>query len=265
MLHSPSVLVGGDGEEAYVTDVALRRIQKFGLQRDDRERLRYVRGMSRLVKSLDLTQIVSPDGKTQAQIDVEPDAMVRDEQGTYYLLDSGTGFVTVIDSDLHLVKQWGGYGDEPGKFRSPTDITLDESARRVFVVDRLNYRIQVFDLQGDLLFSFGEYGTRPGQLLDPFGIALDSEGRILVSDTGGNAIHIFDHDGAFIESWGSTGSDEGQLYKPRGIVVGDDGRVLVSDYGNHRIQIFDASGKSVAMLGWRKPRGIPNASEKSNE
>ena len=48
--------------------------------------------------------------------------------------------------DGKFIKAWGKHGSAPGEFDVPHTIALD-SAGRVFVGDRSNSRIQIFDLR----------------------------------------------------------------------------------------------------------------------
>ncbi len=58
--------------------------------------------------------------------------------------------VAKYDKDGHWIKQWGDRGPEPGKFNTPHSIAADAKGN-VYVADRGNRRIQVFDPDGTLL------------------------------------------------------------------------------------------------------------------
>ena len=108
------------------------------------------------------------------------------------------------------------------------------------VSDCSNHRVQIFDTMGVYLSSFGSEGTGQGQFKHPRGITTDSEGFILVADSGNNRVQVFRGDGdhAFVTSFGSQGSDSGKFRGLEGISCKSNGDVLVCDKENHRIQIL---------------------------
>jgi len=62
----------------------------------------------------------------------------------------GNRRVVHFDKSGKFVKQWGSEGQRPGEFALPHAIAAD-SKGRLYVADRENARIQVFDTQGKLL------------------------------------------------------------------------------------------------------------------
>jgi hypothetical protein len=58
--------------------------------------------------------------------------------------------IAKYDKDGRWIKQWGDRGTEPGKFNTPHSIAADAKGN-IYVADRGNRRIQVFDPEGTLL------------------------------------------------------------------------------------------------------------------
>jgi sugar lactone lactonase YvrE len=86
---------------------------------------------------------------------------------------------------------WGSLGTGYGQFNTPSGITVDGSGR-VYVTDRGNHRVQVFDVNGAFLGTGGGvFGTGDGQFKDPFGIAVDRSGRVYVVDLNNNRVQVF--------------------------------------------------------------------------
>ncbi len=56
-----------------------------------------------------------------------------------------------------LVKQWGSPGNGPGQFRQPHSIAIDNQGT-IYVADRLNARLQRFDLDGKYLGEWNHLG-----------------------------------------------------------------------------------------------------------
>jgi DNA-binding beta-propeller fold protein YncE len=62
----------------------------------------------------------------------------------------------------------------------------------VYVTDPSNYRVLVFDDQGNYILSFGKYGFDESSFALPNGIAVAEDGTIYVSDAHSNRILVFD-------------------------------------------------------------------------
>ena len=78
-------------------------------------------------------------------------------------------------SDGRFIMSWGTTGSGVGEFIVPHTIALD-SQGRVFVGDRMNNRIQIFDQQGNFLDVWYQFGR-------PSGIAIGADDMIYVADS----------------------------------------------------------------------------------
>lgn len=87
----------------------------------------------------------------------------------------------------------------PGDSRRPDCITASPDGKKLYVTDRDNGRIQVYDMEGNFLFCFGEEGNKPGQLIDPIQTAFDKEGRFWVCDSDNHRLSVFTPEGKFIK------------------------------------------------------------------
>jgi NHL repeat-containing protein len=81
--------------------------------------------------------------------------------------------VAKYDASGNWIKQWGGRGDKPGEFNTPHSIAADAQGH-IYVADRFNRRIQVFDNDGNFLRAIVinvpfDHSTKPviGNALDP--------------------------------------------------------------------------------------------------
>src|SRR5712672_649307 len=61
--------------------------------------------------------------------------------------------IAKVDKDGNWLKSWGDRGKEPGQFNTPHSIATDANGN-VYVADRGNHRIQVFDGDGKFLRQF---------------------------------------------------------------------------------------------------------------
>src|SRR6202041_2898316 len=77
--------------------------------------------------------------------------MAWDSAGNTYISDGYINSrVAKVDKDGNWLKSWGTPGDQPGQFNVPHSIATDNSGN-VYVADRGNGRIQVFDGEGKFL------------------------------------------------------------------------------------------------------------------
>src|SRR5437867_3916289 len=81
----------------------------------------------------------------------QPTDVAWDPAGNTYISDGYINSrVAKIDRNGNWVKSWGERGDQPGFFNTPHSITAD-AAGNIYVADRSNRRIQVFDGEGKVL------------------------------------------------------------------------------------------------------------------
>ena len=69
--------------------------------------------------------------------------------------------VVKFSREGRFMKSWGTTGSEPGNFSTPHDVAID-SRGRVFVADRGNSRIQIFDPDGNFLDEWSNFGRPSG-------------------------------------------------------------------------------------------------------
>jgi tripartite motif-containing protein 71 len=153
-------------------------------------------------------------------------------------------------TEYELVNEWGSEGNEDGQFVRPHDLDFSPTEDKLYIVDRDNNRIQVFDKNGTFLFKWGEEGEGDGEFTLPYGLDVDREGNVWVADRGNNRIQEFDPNGNFLLSFGSEGEEEGEFRELRHVGVDDKlKRVYAVDSENHRIQIFDINGTFIKSSG----------------
>jgi len=73
------------------------------------------------------------------------------------------------------IETWGEEGYGPKQFRDPHALAMD-SQGRIFVGDRFNNRIQIFDQNGAFLAIWTQFGR-------PSGIYIDRDDKIYVADS----------------------------------------------------------------------------------
>ena len=66
-----------------------------------------------------------------------------------------------------------------------------DSSDRIYVADRENDRIQVFDAADRSIELLGQYGGGPGHLNNPWSLALDSRGNLYVAEVDNGRVQKF--------------------------------------------------------------------------
>jgi DNA-binding beta-propeller fold protein YncE len=93
--------------------------------------------------------------------------------GDLFVTDGyGNRRVVHFDQEGNYVKEWGGYGTEPGKFVLPHAIVVDQEGK-LYVADRNSGRIQVFDQDGNVLDVWSN-------LIMPWGLSITADNEIWV-------------------------------------------------------------------------------------
>ncbi len=87
-----------------------------------------------------------------------------------------TGRIMKFTKDGKFVKEWGRIGTATGEFRTPHALAFDNRGR-LFVADRGNHRIQIFDQDGKHLDSYEQFSRISGLFITPDDMlyAIDSE------------------------------------------------------------------------------------------
>ena len=101
-----------------------------------------------------------------------PSGVAVAPDGSIWIADGHRGgnnrLVKYSPDGRFLLEVGGGVGSEsrePGRFSDPHDVKVD-SRGRVYVADRGNSRIQVFDPEGNLLYLWTHYGKPSGLFID---------------------------------------------------------------------------------------------------
>lgn len=130
----------------------------------------------------------------------------------------------------------------------PTGIATVGTEGKFYVVERVNNRVQKFNLSGERLGKINLLGGTE-TIKEPTAIAIDPKGDIWVADTGHNQIAEWTSEYGFIRKFGSEGTGNGQFKHPDGLSIDAAGDVWVVDQNNERVQEFDQEGKYLAQFG----------------
>jgi DNA-binding beta-propeller fold protein YncE len=171
-------------------------------------------------------------------------------EGDFYLADGyQNNRIVKFSRDGKMLFEWGKKGSGPGEFDVPHSVAYHRG--RVYVADRSNGRIQIFDGEG----KFIEQWKDPA-LGRPWGVTSAPDGDLFVVDGGDGYITQsktspnpggpdrarvlrLDQAGRIKDTLGSFGRYEGQFIWPHSVAVGRDGAVYVAEvHTGMRVQKF---------------------------
>ena len=126
----------------------------------------------------------------------------------------------------------------------------------LFVSDRENHQIIIFDDKLEYLRAFGRRGPQKSKKVtfyNPTGLAVDTASSILYVADHNNIIQMFKFKSSdvsleYVGHYGTKGRDKGELLFPCGLAFSSKG-LFVCDYGNHRIQVFKDKDAEVCSFG----------------
>ncbi len=147
------------------------------------------------------------------------------KSGEIFVADGyGNARVHKFNPQGKLLLSWGEPGKKPGDFMIPHSVRIDKE-NRVWVIDRENSRIQVFDTNGKFLFQWMD-------LIIPTDLCFDNEGTVYVSEFG-LRVSIFSPKGQLLARWGSEGKDKQKdlFVAPHGIAIDSKNNLYVTEVG----------------------------------
>ena len=102
-----------------------------------------------------------------------------------------TGRILKFAPDGTFIKEWGRIGTLHGEFRTPHAVEFD-SQGRLFVADRGNHRIEIFDQDGNYLDSLYSHGRISGIFITPDDMlySIDSESSMTSHANWMNGVRI---------------------------------------------------------------------------
>jgi DNA-binding beta-propeller fold protein YncE len=194
-----------------------------------------------------------------------------------YVADGyGNKRVAVIDMDSGKIKRyWGAYGNKPSdaplgpynpaappaqQFRNPVHCAELSRDNLVYVCDRVNDRIQVFQKDGTFVKEvFVEKNTRGDGSVWDIAFSKDAQQKYFYLADGANEkIHVFDRQSMTeLTAFGDGGRQPGQFYAVHSIATDSRGNVYTTEtYEGKRLQrfVYKGVGAVAASQGVVWPR-----------
>jgi peptidylamidoglycolate lyase len=225
MFRMPHGLSIDENDNVWVTDVARNQVYKLSHDGD----LLLVLGEDG-VEGWDNGHFAQP---TDIEFGIDNSIYVSDGYVNCRIVNFGP------DGEYRF--EWGTCGDGQGQFYTPHDLAIDDSGR-VFVADRENDRIQVFEADGTYIAEW-----QSGGQWRPYGLSLSPADEAIFIVDGGeqpngfpdrSSVIVLDLSGNQITGFGRFGNQDGQFMMGHDITVGNDGSVYVVDVIGRRLQKF---------------------------
>jgi hypothetical protein len=175
-----------------------------------------------------------------------PTFLVFMDENTMYLADGyDNQRVIKYDMDGNILSQWGETGIQggetrPGHWYNVHGIGVNPITREVFVNDRANLRVQVFDENGNYQreWAFDDNQNRSESPMDIHSFIVTSDQKLWAADQGSHKILGYDLNGHFLYSWGSWGEYPGGMWGVHGLSTDNEGNFYTASVNNGRIQKF---------------------------
>jgi DNA-binding beta-propeller fold protein YncE len=153
-----------------------------------------------------------------------------------YITDTLRNRIYVMDMQGSVLATIGKPGTGDAEFNYPTELRLNGA--ELFVVDAMNFRVQVLDRSGTFHYAIGKLADGAGGMFRPKGISFDSEGHLYVVDGLWGMVQAFDRQGRLLYYFGQRGTGLGQFQLPTGLEIDNHDRIYVVDSFNRRIEVF---------------------------
>ena len=165
----------------------------------------------------------------------QPNDVLVAPNGDIFVADghpaNGNNRIVKYSSDGTYLMEWGETGSNPGQFRTPHALAMD-SEGQLYVGDRSNRRIQVFDQEGNFIRDFYNMGRASGITI--------RDNRLYVADSESNfgrnpgfrrGIRVMDLDTGFVIAFIPDPNPGGGTSAAEGVAVDNEGNVYGAEVG----------------------------------
>ena len=131
-----------------------------------------------------LMTLGTPGGAAEPGYFFAPNAVIVAPNGDIFVAEghgAGNNRILKFTKDGKLIKTWGKMGAGPGEFNQPHALAFD-SKGRLFVADRGNNRLQIFDQDGNFLGEMKQFSR-------PSGVFIDKKDSIYVADSESGSVN----------------------------------------------------------------------------
>lgn len=145
-------------------------------------------------------------------------------------------------------RQIGASGSDPGMFKNPKGIAIDNSGS-FWVADTGNNRLQKLSREGNLLQVIGKKGSGEAEFRSPWAIAVSPKGNIHIADTRNRRIQVLNSKGLFLGVFGKEGKQPGRFMEPVDLSVDSAENIYVVDREKNTVSKYDSTGVLIWEVG----------------
>ena len=155
-----------------------------------------------------------------------PTGVALNSKGEIFIADGyGNAAMHKFSADGKFILTWGAPGGRPGEFRLPHNCRVDKKDH-VWVADRENHRLQIFDSKGKFLNQWTDF-------VRPTDCCFDRDGMVYVSELS-MRVSVWTPDGKLVARWGNPGlnKEEALFIAPHVVAVDSRGDLYVGEVSN---------------------------------
>jgi DNA-binding beta-propeller fold protein YncE len=162
----------------------------------------------KLVASLGQKNVIGDNDSKEAFHNVADTALAPN--GDIFVADGegGNNRIVKFSKDGKYITSWGTKGSGEGQFDTPHNLAMDTKGR-IWVCDRNNKRIQIFDQDGKFLEQMTQFGA-------PVAVAFARDGRAFVATSPGNYVSIATDEGKILEKFEGFNNPHGLAVEASG-------------------------------------------------
>ena len=127
------------------------------------------------------------------------------------------------------------WGSGLNNLNGPKAVTVDYTTGNIFVADKWNSCVKVFDDSGKIIYKFGDEEGK-GKMFMPQSLSI--HGNNIVISQSNDFILNYQINGKFISRIGKSGKGKLEFNLPRGLTFNQNGDLYICDSNNNRVQIL---------------------------
>jgi sugar lactone lactonase YvrE len=190
--------------------------------------------------------VIGPDGSIYVSDGHDGQGMITAAAVAEGIKRGATARISKFSPDGKFIKSWGGLGVRHGEFRTPHAMVFDAKGR-LWVADRGNHRLEIFDQEGKYLESRYAYGRISGLFIRGGTVyAIDSESGPFNHVGWRNGVRVGPLDEDRITAFVPPFEREDRVYQGtagEGVAVDADGNIYAAEGPNSLTQAGGAFTK----------------------
>ena len=180
-----------------------------------------------------------------------PTSIVKDSRGRFFVAEPAKGQILAIDIGKKSVKPIDLSAVSGANPFYPGNMAID-SEDRLYIVDKANQRIIVFDSKLQFERQIPVKGSHG--LMD---VKVDAQGRIYALSAIDGSICVYNREGNLLLKFGTRGAGKDEFDFPTSLAMDRKGLIYVMDQHKNKVLVFNNNGRflyAFSQLGWREGR-----------